>query len=151
MNNDLVARASVVIDAPRARVWHALVTPGEIRHYMFGAEVSSDWSVGSPVTWRGEWQGSAYEDKGVILEADRERALSYSHFSPSGVSGAPGDFHTITIRLSGDGAQTVVALTQDGNSGERARDDSEKNWAAMLNALKHFVEGAAATGLKAAA
>jgi uncharacterized protein YndB with AHSA1/START domain len=151
MRNDLAAQASVIIDAPRARVWHALVTPEDIRRYMFGAEVISDWKVGSPVTWRGEWQGSTYEDKGVILEADREQTLRYSHFSPSGLSGEPGDYHTVTIELSGEGAQTVVSLTQDNNSSERTRDDSERNWAAMLNALKHFVEGTAASGLQAAA
>ncbi len=152
MRNDLIAHASVVIDAPRARVWRALVTPEDISRYMFGAEVISDWNVGSPITWRGQWQGRAYEDKGVILEADRERTLRYSHYSPlSGTAGEPEDYHTVTIQLSGEGAQTIVSLTQDNNSSEQAREHSEKNWAAMLDALKDFVEGAAAARSQAAA
>jgi len=34
---------------------------------MLGATVTSDWVVGSPIVWTAEWQGLAYEDKGVIL------------------------------------------------------------------------------------
>jgi uncharacterized protein YndB with AHSA1/START domain len=152
MIGDLLARASVVIDAPPARVWHALVTPEDISRYMFGADVVSDWNVGSPITWRGEWQGRPYKDKGVILEADRERTLRYTHFSPlPGLPDEPDNYHTVTIRLSAEGARTVVSLTQDNNSSEETRDHSEGNWAAMLNALKRFVEGAAMAETQVAA
>ena len=38
--------------------------------YMFGTSVTSDWVVGSPIVWKGEWQRRAYEDK---LAPDGER------------------------------------------------------------------------------
>jgi hypothetical protein len=46
---------------------------------MFGTEVTSQWREGSAITWRGEWQGRAYEDKGVILQFKPGRTLQYSH------------------------------------------------------------------------
>ena len=65
MDKDLIARASVAIGAGSAEVWNALVTPAAIKEYMFGTNVDSEWKEGSPIVWRGEWQGKPYEDKGV--------------------------------------------------------------------------------------
>jgi uncharacterized protein YndB with AHSA1/START domain len=87
MDKNLIARASVTIDAPSERVWDALVNPEAIKPYMFGTNVVSDWREGSPVICRGEWQGRAYEDKGAILRFKPGRTLQYSHFSP--LSGLP--------------------------------------------------------------
>jgi hypothetical protein len=41
--------------------------------YMFGTNVISDWQEGSPILWKGEWQGKKYEDLGVILKLEPER------------------------------------------------------------------------------
>ncbi|MBS1193689.1 MAG: hypothetical protein H6R28_89, partial [Methanomicrobiales archaeon] len=57
MARGLIARASVTIRAPVSRVWDALVSPALIKQYMFGTDAVSDWKVGSPITWNGEWQG----------------------------------------------------------------------------------------------
>ena len=41
---------------------------------MFGTEVHTDWSIGGPIRWRGEWEGKAYEDKGQVLEFEPGKA-----------------------------------------------------------------------------
>src|SRR5205807_3496978 len=66
MPKNLVAKASVVIDAPAAAVWDALVDSSALKEYMFGSTVISDWKKGSKIVFKGEWQGKPYEDKGVI-------------------------------------------------------------------------------------
>jgi uncharacterized protein YndB with AHSA1/START domain len=120
METNLVARATIAIDSPRVRVWKALVTPADIRQYMFGTDVVSDWKVGSSIVWKGEWQGSPFEDKGVILQSDPGRVLRYSHFSPlSGLADEPDNYHTVTIELSSQGTKTRVSLSQDNNSRSR--------------------------------
>ncbi len=141
MDKKLIARASVTINTPRARVWNALVNPEAIKQYMFGTNVVSDWREGRPIIWKGEWQGKSYEDKGVILQFTPERTLQYSHFSPlSGQPDKPENYHTVTIELSGEGNQTRASLAQDNNPTEQARDHSAKNWEMMLAALKKFLE-----------
>jgi len=141
VSHDLIARASLTVDVPRAKVWDALVNPKAIKQYMFGATVVSDWREGSPIVWKGEWQGKAYEDKGTILEVEPGRTLRYSHFSPlSGLPDEPGNYHAVTIELSDEGNQTRVALAQDNNPTDEARVHSEKNWGMMLAALKKFLE-----------
>lgn len=142
MKHDLVAKASVTINAPNAKVWDALVNPEAIKEYMFGTDVSSDWHEGSPITWKGEWQGKAYEDKGVIRQLEAERLLQYTHFSPlSGLLDQPENYHTVTIELANKGTKTLVSLAQDNNATEEARTHSEKNWGMMLAGLKTFLEG----------
>ena len=66
--SDLIAQASTNIAAPVAAVWDALTNPALIKQYMFGTDVVSDWREGSPIFWRGEYEGRSYEDKGVILK-----------------------------------------------------------------------------------
>ena len=141
MDKNLIARASVTINAPTTKVWDALVNPEAIQQYMFGTLVVTDWREGKPIIWKGEWQGKSYEDKGVVLQFKPGRTIQYSHFSPlSGVPDKPENYHTVTIELSGEGNQTRVSLAQDNNPTEQERHHSEKNWKMMLTALKKFLE-----------
>ncbi|MGZ3584647.1 MAG: SRPBCC family protein, partial [Ktedonobacterales bacterium] len=125
MGRGLVANASSNINAPRARVWDALVNPDLIKQYLFGTTVVSDWNVGSPIVWKGEWQGKAYEDKGVLLRLEPERLIEYSHFSPlAGQPDTPDNYHTVTVEVSEMGEQTRVSLSQDNNASEEERQHS---------------------------
>ena len=141
VNKGLIANASIFISATAAKVWNALTNPELIRQYMFGTNVVSDWREGSPIVWKGEWQGTTYEDKGVILKLKPKRLIQYSHFSPlSGKPDLPENYHTVTIKLTSDGASTIVLLTQDNNETEQEREHSEQNWQMMLDALKKLLE-----------
>jgi len=144
MNKDLTAKANVTIRAPIAKVWDALVNPQVIKRYMFGATAVSDWKVGSPIAWKGEWKGKPFEDKGRILELRPEERLRYSHFSPlSGAPDEPENYHQVTIELSkqeDQEDQVRLDLFQDNNKTKEARDESERNWAMMLEGIKKAVE-----------
>jgi len=141
MNEDFIAKASTAIKASRQAVWEALTSPEAIKEYMFGARVDTNWLEGDPISWKGQWQGKAYEDKGTILQFKPTQRLQYSHYSPlSGLPDKPEHYHTVTIDLSGNGTETEAMLTQNQNATEAARTHSEKNWNLMLAGLKKFVE-----------
>src|SRR5262245_35755066 len=98
---DQIAKAATTIAAPAAKVWKALVDPDAIQQYMFCTNGTTELREGSPIVWKGEWQGKSYEDKGVLLKVRPERMLQYSHFSPlSGLPDKPESYHTVTIELS---------------------------------------------------
>ena len=138
---DRIARASTTINVPKDRVWEALVNPATIKQYMFGTNVTSDFKEGSPITFKGEWQGKPYEDKGVIKKVEPQRMLQYTHFSPlAGLPDTPENYHTVTIELSGAGSATNVTLSQDNNPTDEEREHSEKNWHMMLDSLKKLLE-----------
>ena len=138
---ELIATSEATINAPLARVWDALVNPDMIKKYMFGTTVTSDWREGSKITWKGEWNGKAYEDKGVIKQLIPNSRLQYTHFSPmTGLPDKPENYHTVTIELADNTPNTVVRLTQDNNATEEEKTHSEKNWGMMLDGLKELLE-----------
>jgi uncharacterized protein YndB with AHSA1/START domain len=141
MEKNFTAQASVDIAASRNKVWDALVNPETIKKYMFGTNVVTDWREGSPITWKGEWQGKPYEDKGEIRSVAPLQSIEYTHFSPmSGLPDQPENYHTVRIKLSPEGDYIRVSLSQDKNPTEQARQHSEKNWGMMLESLKKLLE-----------
>ena len=130
-----IAKAVISINAPVEKVWDALINPASIKKYMFNTDVESDWQPGSPITWKGEFNGKRFEDKGKILINEPHQRLQYSHASGSG-----GDDHTVTIQLTDNLEHTGVTLTQDKNADENAKAESEKNWNAMLGEMKKLLE-----------
>jgi uncharacterized protein YndB with AHSA1/START domain len=142
MNNKYTAEATTTINAPASKVWQALVNPEIIKQYLFNTDVISDWKVGSPIIYRGEWEGKLFEDKGEILAMEPEKLLKSTHWSPlSGVPDSPENYHTVTYTLSDKGKSTEVRITQDNNASEEERAHSEKNWQTVLKGMKDLLEG----------
>jgi uncharacterized protein YndB with AHSA1/START domain len=141
MKNTFTAKAATTINASASDVWAALTKPKLIKQYLFDTEVTSDWKVGSPITYKGEWEGKAFEDKGKILKIEPEKLLMSTHWSPrSGVPDSPENYHTVTYTLSGKGESTEVAITQDNNSTEEEKVHSEENWKKVLEGMKKLLE-----------
>lgn len=142
MKQELTARASITIHAPASRVWEALTKPELIKQYLFGSDVVTDWQVGSPIYYRGEWQGRSYEDKGTVLEVEPRKRLVTTHWSPlSGVPDTPDNYHTVTYVVQERDGSTDVTITQDKNASEDEKMHSEQNWQMVLDGLKRLVEG----------
>ena len=143
MSGNHIATAATSVHAPAEAVWKALVDPELIKQYMFGSDVTSDWTVGSTIVYAGEYEGKKYEDHGVILDLHPGELLRSTHFSPlSGKQDIPENYHTLTWSLESDGEKTTLTLTQDNNESEDAAKHSEDNWKAVLKGLKKVVEDA---------
>ena len=141
MNNKFTAKATTNINAPASKVWDALTKPDLIKQYLFGTEVRTNWKVGSPITYKGEWEGKAYEDKGKILKFDPEKSLVSTHWSPlSGVPDIPENYHTVTYQLSEKNGKTEVTILQDNNATEDEKAHSEQNWRTVLDGMKKLLE-----------
>ncbi len=139
--NGIVATASIDIEAPATRVWAALIEPDQIAAYMFGSRVETDWEVGHPITWNGEWEGRPYQDKGQVLAYDEPARLSVTHFSPlTGQDDVPENYHTLVYELDESAGVTTVSLSQDNNGSEEEAEHSRANWQMMLDGLKKQVE-----------
>jgi uncharacterized protein YndB with AHSA1/START domain len=141
MTSKIVATAEVEVSAPADRVWAALTEPAQIKQYMFGSQVETDWQPGHPIVWHGEWEGKPYEDKGQIVEFEPTRRLVVTHFSPlGGQDDRPENYHTLTYELEPRGEVTRVCLSQDNNADADEAAHSKANWETMLAGLKDVVE-----------
>jgi uncharacterized protein YndB with AHSA1/START domain len=139
--NQIVARASMQIDAPGARVWDALINPELVRQYLYGAQIVSNWQKGGSILYRGEWNGHAYEDKGVILEIAPGKVLKVTHYSPlSGLPDVPENYHVVTYALAEAAGGTTLSITQENNRDQAEADESEKTWNTILGNIKKLLE-----------
>lgn len=141
MSKKFVAQVSIDIDAPPSKVWQALIDPRLIKQYLFGTDVSSDWQIGSPIIYRGVWEGKSYEDKGKILEIEPERLFVSTFWSAlSGEADLPENYKTVRYELVPAGKGTQLTLTQDNNETKEEADHSEQNWKMVLEGLKKLLE-----------
>ncbi|RDV45748.1 SRPBCC domain-containing protein [Leifsonia sp. ku-ls] len=135
------ARAELHVDAPRERLWHALTDADTISRYLFGTRVETDWREGSPILYRGEWDGKPYEDKGTILEIVPGDRLVTSYYSPlSGKPDEPASYQRVSYSVADDGEGTLVTITQDGCADDEDAERMSANWAAVLESMKGVVE-----------
>ena len=136
------AIATVIVNAPQTEVWEALTKPEMVKQYMHGTNLSSTWKVGSPISWKGEWKGRSYEDKGEVLEIEAPTLVKYTHWSPLGGSeDKPENYHTVKCELIEKDGKTTLTLTQDNNPTQDEADSMAKNnWGPMLQGLKKTAE-----------
>lgn len=141
MKDKYTSKASVTINAPRSKVWDALTNPALIKQYLFGTDVTTDWKVGSPIIYRGEWENKTYEDKGEILQVEPEKLLVTSFWSSlSGVPDTPENYKTVRYELSSEGSGTWLTVTQDNNETQEEADHLDQNWKIVLDGIKKLLE-----------
>ncbi|MBX7124216.1 MAG: SRPBCC domain-containing protein [Cyclobacteriaceae bacterium] len=141
MNKRFQAKATINLNAPVSQLWDALINPEIIRQYFWGTNAVSDWKKGSPLYFRGEWEGKSYEDKGIILDIQKERMLRYTHWSSfTGEADIPENYMTITYFVSGNERKSTWEVEMDNIRSEEAAAHSVTNWNAVMASLKALLE-----------
>src|ERR1041384_3371458 len=100
-----VASKTVEIDAPASRVWDALTDPALMKQWMADSDteisILTDWTVGNPIVMYGKLHRMKFENKGRVLQFERERILRYSHLSSlSRLPDEPSSYSIIEFRLT---------------------------------------------------
>ena len=75
---------TVTINSEPLKVWTVLTNPELMTKWMgeseMKAEVHTDWKINSPIFIRG-FHHVKFENKGIVLQYDKGKMLSYSHLS----------------------------------------------------------------------
>ncbi|MCX2743337.1 SRPBCC family protein [Mangrovivirga sp. M17] len=128
------------IKAPIEKVWDALTNPEIVKKYFFGTELVTDWKVGSPIVFQGEWEGQKYIDKGEVLEYVQNERLSYSYLSSwSNKEDVPENYLYISYQVKSEGEDTALTIYQTNYDIERAK-HSEGTWASLIDGMKKILE-----------
>jgi len=141
MKSAITGKVSTDINAPASKVWEALTTPSIIKQYFFNTNAESDWQKGSPLIFKGEWQGKQYEDKGTIVEKIPQKLFRYTYWSSmSGIEDKPENYATITYELEEHKDHTTLTVIQENIPDEKMKAHSEENWNKVLKNLKELLE-----------
>ncbi|MBC7889307.1 MAG: SRPBCC domain-containing protein [Ferruginibacter sp.] len=141
MKNSITGNATISIHATASAVWNALTNPELIKQYLSGTEAISEWKEGSPIIFKGEWEGKLYEDKGTILIVELNKLLKYNYWSSlSGREDKPEHYEVITYELFEEGGDTTMTVTQENIPDEKMKAHSVQNWRKILNGMKEIIE-----------
>jgi uncharacterized protein YndB with AHSA1/START domain len=141
MKSNIKAEADIHIQATINEVWDALTRPEIISKYFFGTNTITDWKVGSPIRFTGEWEGKTYEDKGTILDFQKNKLIKYDYWSSmSGIEDKPENYVIVTYQLSGEDGNVNMTVSQENIPDEKTKVHSIENWNYVLNGLKQVVE-----------
>ena len=129
---------SIYIASAPEKLWQALTSSEFTRAYWFGAEVRSDWKIGSPfaLTLDGE-----VTDAGEILEADPPRRLAYSfkHLKYEELRGEP--ISRVVFTIEPFGSLVRLTVLHDGFvEGGKYLGAVSNGWPAILSGLKSLLE-----------
>ncbi len=128
--------AATFVTQPPERVWAELLHPGA--RWMLGANIETDFAVGSPITFEGHFFGRRFADHGTVLEFERARVLRFTHFSPLyGLADEPENYHDISITLEPVDGGTRIEVTQRNIQSNERADRSQEQWKQALATLAH--------------
>jgi uncharacterized protein YndB with AHSA1/START domain len=133
--------ASLDIRAPLSSVWDAITKPEIVKQYFFGTNLVTDWNVGSPIFFRGEWEGKSYEDRGTVLSYEPMKGLSFNYWSNfSGLEDTPALRQIIRYDLATIHDGTRITIHQSNVDTQERADHSASNWRSVLEGLKQLLE-----------
>ncbi|HVS96754.1 MAG TPA: SRPBCC domain-containing protein [Puia sp.] len=148
MSQPLFVKSSISIHAPAARVWDTLTNPLQTKKYMFGCEAISDWKPGSPLTWKGVFNGvELVAVKGNVVSIVPGKSLVYTVIDPNNpnIPDIPENYLTVTCDLTEQGGETLLTVTQgdysrvaDGPA--RYADTLKGGWDAIMGQIKAVAE-----------
>ncbi len=116
---------------------------------MFGCETVSDWKVGSPLLWRGTYEGKEMDFvKGNILDIEPGKLLKYTVIDPNAsYPDVPENYLNVTYELIEEEDKTLLIVNQDGfeNAAEGARRYEDtynkgEGWNPILEQIKKLAE-----------
>ncbi|MEW6144428.1 MAG: SRPBCC domain-containing protein [Thermodesulfobacteriota bacterium] len=144
MAYELIVKRSLEIKAPASRVWEVLTDPEHTKKYMFGCEVISDWTPGSPLIWKGAADGIVYV-KGNLVRLEKEWLFEFTVFDPNaGLDDIPANYSTVTIVLTPGNGSTTLSVTQGDFAGmadgENRFMSAEAGWDMVLPKIKEMAE-----------
>ena len=141
MNRQYISKATIKINAPVSKVWNALTAPEIAKEYFFGANIVSDWKENSPITFKGEFNGNSYEEKGIILNAKPGVQLRYTHWSNlDGIPDTPENYRIWTFDLIEAENYTRLSVSEDNIPTAKKQKRSDEFWTGVLSTIKKIVE-----------
>ncbi len=142
MDKNLIVSSSINIQSTPEKVWSVLTDPEMIKEYLFGTEVLTDWKIGSPIVFRGAYDGHQYKDKGNVIENKKNELIKYDYWSGfSGLEDKPENYSLVTYKIANlDDNSVNFTWHQQGFSSKEGQKHTEQGLNGMLEKIKELAE-----------
>jgi uncharacterized protein YndB with AHSA1/START domain len=142
MDQHLKSQQAVSLNTTPMHLWEILTQGAYSKQYMYNCVVESDWQVGSPITWKGHYQGYDAFQKGEILEITPLQRIKFTTFDPNyGMEDIPKNYIHVTYQIASTEESTTQLIvtneTFDGND-ERMQHIND-GWKAVLAKIEEIV------------
>ncbi len=140
----LIYSQTIIINAIPSIVWKHLSDLELMKQWMaepeMKLEIQTDWNVGNPIIIKG-FHHAPFENKGIVLEFEPHKLLSYTHVSSlSRLSDVPEHYTTITFWLKELENKTELTLELENFADEIIYKHLVFYWGNTLGILKEKVE-----------
>jgi uncharacterized protein YndB with AHSA1/START domain len=144
MTHPQIVNRTIHINAPPSAVWEALTNPDTWSQWSSPHQtstVTSDYQLGSPITFTGTWDRRKYLDKGVILALDPEKHFSYNMWSKlSRLPDEPENYTLVDFTLTPTPSGTTLTLTHSNFQNYAIYGHANFYWATALHRIKTLLE-----------
>ena len=143
MNKKLQSSHSIEIKTSPAKVWKVLTDPDKIALYLYGTKTKTDWRIGSPISFSGEYDGTTYSDKGIVMANVQDKLLAYDYWTQfSGLEDIPENYCEVSYHIQ-DNLNGSVKFTwqQIGFKDEDSLSHSNSGLPSLLEQIKGIAEG----------
>ena len=136
--------AAVTIQCTPALLWKALTNPPLMKQWMGDADmdlrIETSWQPGTPIFIRGFHHG-IFENKGTIIQYEKERALSYSHLSSvSRLPDVAGNYAVLEFIITPFEGCTELALYISNFPTDVIRKHLEFYWGGTIVKIRQLLE-----------
>jgi len=147
MENKIIAKGDITINAPVQKVWKAITTPETVQTFMLGMKPVSTWEKGTELRWIGRHEEKPNDNaRGIITVMEENKELQFTFYYPGyGYPDESAFYNTVVFRLqSASEGVTTVSVEQGDFSvfkeGQTFAEHSQSFWTAALAKLKEILE-----------
>lgn len=137
----LTYKKSIIINAGAAKVWSVLTDNACIPKFYFGMYWKTTWQKGSSITFIGNWDRESFEDKGNIIDIQKEKFILFNYFNPEwDEEDVFENYKTMRFELTAKNKETVFTIFEYNVAGEALFASIEVKWNSLLFSVKQQAE-----------
>ncbi len=134
--------SSLTINATGQKVWEVLTKPELVKQWQYGSNLKTDWTVGGPIAFETEWEGTLFRQWGTVLDFNPVSNLAYTLFAPRpDLEDEPGNYFVMKYVLTETAGKTRLDIIQEDNRPDAVQEDPQGAENGILQALKKVAEG----------
>ena len=138
---NLIFKRSIVINASISKVWNVLTDAKCIPKFYFGMQWKTNWQKGSPIIFIGNWDHQDFEDRGNILDIEKQKFILFNYFNPEWEEeDIPGNYKCMRFELEDRSNETIFTFIEYNVAEQELFPSLEIKWNSVLFSVKQEAE-----------